>query len=477
MNRFIRFSLVSLAILSAAGLPACERIEPNNDAPPAATTEPTAAKLRPLARLFFQDHEARTLKWADVGIMDSGQLSLGTLNDVEGFPTLDPTKQKLVQMDRVDNKLLVGVRDDDEGEFGSGWVMLGTGVRYIDHGDHGHWSYRRKPVVLCSRIDAEQGNPAHLYVYDEKFYLANDQKNGYTRFNPAEFPRVPDPQAAAKARFLPGGGNHITLAVVEDKVGYGCWIDGGGPNKGRVDVTPIHSTGEPRVAYSFSLPSGVIHGATACAGKVFFAPADGIYWTEADTEVKLKPDQVVVRHISLGQDGDRPLRTGAFATHGRFVLCVTGKAEESKLVLLDAAASDPQPIFIPLTGQENLKPLTPEIVLVGGKKPFALVFHDHDKAAEATDRLDVIDLDPNKDGDYSDAKILKSLEVGPSAVDGHYGHHGVAFDANGEFAFFTNPGEGTIAVFDLKKLEIVATFKVGGMPTAIVVHGGLETED
>jgi DNA-binding beta-propeller fold protein YncE len=89
----------------------------------------------------------------------------------------------------------------------------------------------------------------------------------------------------------------------------------------------------------------------------------------------------------------------------------------------------------------------------------------------------VIDLDPNKDGDYSDAKILKSLEVGPSAVDGHYGHHGVAFDANGEFAFFTNPGEGTIAVFDLKKLEVVATFKVGGMPTAIVVHGGLETED
>jgi hypothetical protein len=465
---------VRLPVLLLAGvLPACDPAGPPGPAPEDAPPK-ADAKAVPLTRLVFQDHAARAVKWADVSVTESGELSLGPVSGVDGFPALDAGKQKLVQMGLVDGKLLVGVRDDEDGAFASGWVLVGTGVRYTDHGDHGHWSFRKKPFVIGSRIDKEQGNPAHLYVYGDKFYLANDHKNGYTRLDPADFPRVANPHAGTRGRFLPGGGNHITLAVVGDAVGYGCWIDGGGPNKGRVDVTPLAGSA---VAYSFALPTGVIHGATACEGKVFFAPADGVCWVEADREAKLKPDQVKVRHVPLGVDGDKPLRTGAFATHGKYVLCVIGKEAGSKLALLDASSADPKPVFVPLTGQAKHKPVTPAAVTVGGKAPHALVFHDHDRKEQAADRLDVIALDPNGDGDFADARVAKSLAVGPSAVDGHSGHHAVAFDADGAFAFFTNPGDGTVAALDLKKLDVVATFKVGGMPTAVVAHGGRETED
>ena len=135
--------------------------------------------------------------------------------------------------------MCVGVRDDEEGALESGWVLVQSGVGYADHGDHGHWSYKKKPEVVDSRLDKKQGNPAHLYLYDGRFFVANDKLNGYTHIDPARY-------ATAEARslgkgtpqFLSGGGNHITLAVVDNKVGYSCWIDGGGPNQGRVDVTP-----------------------------------------------------------------------------------------------------------------------------------------------------------------------------------------------------------------------------------------------
>lgn len=437
---------------------------------PAAAADPT--KPSPVARLVFQDHPTAALRWADVAADAGGRLSLGPVAPVDGFPALDAGRQTLVQMGRVGDKLLVGVRDDEDGEFGSGWVMLSTGVRGTDHGDHVDWSFRKKPFVIGSRIDKDQGNPAHLYVYGEKFFLANDHKNGYSRFDPEDFPRVPGyPHAGTRPRFLPGGGGHITLAVAGDKVGYGTWI-GGGPTAGRVDVTPVSLTGTPAVGYSFALPTGATHGATACGGKVFFAPADGVCWVAADPDMKLKPDQVKVTHVPLGKDGDEPLRTGAFAAHGRWVLCVTGKEAAGKLVLLDAGAADPKPVFVALTGGAHHKPLTPAVVLAGGKVPLALVFHDHPKGAGATDRLDVVALDPNADGDFADAKVVKSLPVGPSAVDGHHGHHAAGFDANGGWAFFTNPGAGTVSALDLKTLEVVATFPVGGTPTALIVHGG-----
>ncbi len=114
----------------------------------------------------------------------------------------------------------------------------------------------------------QQGNPAHLYQYGGQFFLANDKLNGYTRIDPKKYEKDKDGKLGKDApRFLIGGGNHITLAVVDDKVGYSCWIDGNGPSKGRVDVTPITTKEKTEPAYSFTLPSGGIHDATACAGR------------------------------------------------------------------------------------------------------------------------------------------------------------------------------------------------------------------
>lgn len=435
-----------------------------------------ASKARPLTRLIWQDHSARVVRWADVTIDEHGRLSLGPIESIQGFPAVDPDRQTLVQMKSAGGNILCGVRDDDEGNHASGWVMFTHGVKYLDHGDHGHWTFRRTPKVLDHRIDAAQGNPAHLYEYGGRLYLANDHKNGYTRFDPSEW--TPGNAMKGTPRFVPGGGNHITLAVVDDRVGYGCWIDGGGPNAGRVDVTPIRDGGESRIAYTFQLPTGVIHGATTAGGKVFFAPSDGICWVDADRDAARSAADVKVHHIPVGQSAtDKPLRTGAFETLGRHVLCVTGSGADSKLVLLDGAAPSPSPVFAPLNGAAKHKPVPPVVVAAPERPPLALVFHDHEKGVEVADRLDVIALDPDEDGDFSDARVLKTLEVGPSAVSGHYGHHDAAADANGEYAFVTNPGSGKIAVVDLRTLDMVAEFTVGGMPTAVLAVGGRETDD
>jgi YVTN family beta-propeller protein len=429
----------------------------------------------PAARLIFQDHDTRTLRWADVREAADATLTLGPVATVAGFPTLDPTKQTLVQMRECKGRVLVGVRDDDDGRHGSGWVMLVTGTKYTDHGDHGHWSYKKRPQVVAARIDADQGNPAHLYLADGLFYLANDLKSGYTRLDPADFYLAGTRPVAGRPLFVPGGGNHITLATVGNRVGYAAWIDGGGPNKGRVDVTPIAD--QAAIKYSFHLPTGVIHGAAACGGKVFFAPADGVCWVDADPTASRSAGDVRVRHIPLGTDGDKPLRTGAFETHGRHVLCVTGKGAGGRLVILDAAAADPKPTFVRLNGQAGHKPLTPAVVAKDGKNPLAFVFHDHDADAQVEDVCDVVALDPNGDGRFDDARVVKTVPVGPSRVRGHFGHHAIGFDADARTAYLTNPGDGTIMAVDLKTLAVQATFKVGGQPTALVVVGGRDHED
>lgn len=461
----LRTTILTAAIVLVAS---SERFPLHADAP---------EKTSFAGRIIYQDHESSSLKWADIRVSAKNEYSITPVAPVPGMPSIDATKQKLVQMKLAKGRVLVGVRDQEDGKFGSGWAMLTTSVKYQDHGDHGHWSAKGPPLLLDARIDADQGNPAHLYEYDGKFYLANDLKNGYTRFDPTAWAT-----SGASERqkglpvFVPGGGNHITLAVANDAVGYSCWIDGGGPNAGRVDVTPLAGP-KPAVKYSFTLPTGVIHGATACANKVFFAPADGICWVDADSRVELKADQVKVRHLALGKTGDKPNRTGAFATHGQHVLCVTGKAESAKLVVVPATGADPKPVFVPLHGKVGHKPLTPAVVEINQKSPVALVFHDHEPGTDSKDLLEIISLDPDGNKDYSDARLLKVVEVGPSAVSGHYGHHDVAFDADGRVAYFTNPGDGTITVFDLVKLEVRATFRVGGAPSAIIVHGGRDHDD
>ena len=422
-----------------------------------------------MTRIFWQDRETDKLSYAD--LVKTNKWSIKR-NWVKGFPELDAEKQHLAQMKECEGVLLLGVRDHDNGKHQSGWVAIDTGVLEEPHGNHTHWKYTRKPAVKMKQLDTDQGNPAHVYVYDRQFYLANDKKNGFTKAVPAGFVQGGIQNVT---KFFPGGGNHITLAAVNNAVAYSSWIDGGGPNVGRVDVVDLRQT-EPKINYSFKLPTGIIHGATANSGKVFLAPAEGVCWVAADDTLSRSADSVKVHHLSLGTDAesDKPLRTGAFENSRNWVLFSTGSADQSVLCLINAARPTPQIVKVPIDVEDGLKFTTPKAVLSLGRR-YAFLFQDRtDAESDVQEKLTIVELDPNRDRDYSDARVKMSLPVGASRIEGHSGHHALSFDAYGRYAIFTEPADGIINVMSLQNLKIVARFRVGGIPDSIVAVGAPE---
>ena len=429
-----------------------------------------AQSVRPkvITRVFWQDRETDKLSYADLVTTNKWSIKRGW---VKGFPDIDAEKQDLVQMKACAGVLLVGVRDHDDGKHQSGWVAIDTGVFEEPHGNHTHWKYTRSPNVKQMKLDSDQGNPAHVYVYDQQFYLANDTKNGFTKGSPLNLKNG----VTSAAKFFPGGGNHITLAAVNNTVAYSSWIDGGGPNTGRVDVVNLRAT-DSKIAYSFKLPTGVIHGATYNSGKVFMAPSDGVCWVKADTTLSQTAETVKVKHLSLGKDAetDKPLRTGAFENSRNWVMFSTGLADQSALCLVNAALTEPHVVKMPIDVKDGLKLTTPKSVLSLGKR-YAFVFQDRtDAESDVQEQLTVVELDPNRDRDYSDAKVKVSLPVGASKIDGHFGHHAITFDAYGRYAIFTEPADGIINVMSLQNLGVVARFRVGGSPDSIVAVGAPE---
>lgn len=453
---------VCFGSLVVAGLPALAQT------PNSATTPRAVA-----TRLFFQDEEACTLRWADLRV--GGGLALGPVQEVAGFPKLDPQRQRLVQMEAAGGFVLVGVRDDEDGTLASGWILVETGVTRESHGDHEDWRYASSPRVRAVCLDDQQGNPAHLYVYDGVFYLANDRRQGVTRLDPRSIRPEDSPETIRqRATFYPGGGGHITLAVVQDRVLYATWIDREGEHAGRVDVVPLSGPRGGQIAYSLHLPSGGLHGATTAQGKVFFAPARGVCWVTADLTATANPPPVAIQHLDLGEDGERPRRTGSFTTLGRYVAFTTGAGPDAALYLLDASAAQPTPIRLAVPMAEGNRPAGLRLVQPRVGSPLAFLFHDHPAGVDAPDRLSIFALDPDGDGDWRDAKLHRELEVGPSRVQDHAGHHGVTFDADGRRALLTNPGNGTLAVYSFDQDRVVAQFTVGGCPAKPVAVGGRE---
>ena len=210
VSSFVRRSPLGLAAL---GFVLCLHAAGDNAAaqsPAVAQAALTASSEQPRERrlrLFWQDREHDTLKWSDLYSGPEWSLDPAPA-PVDRFPTLDLARQDLVQMQILDGVLLVGVRDDAGGAFQSGWVAVDTGVREHSHGDHSDWTYA-PPSIAASRLDDAQGNPAHLYLYDGGLYMANDARNGFTKFVTADFSAE-----APQGRFFSGGGNHITLAAL-----------------------------------------------------------------------------------------------------------------------------------------------------------------------------------------------------------------------------------------------------------------------
>jgi hypothetical protein len=422
---------------------------------------------RPATRLIWQDNSDQTMRWGDL-TRDANGFSIRA-QSVSGFPKLDAEKQSFVQMEDINGMAVVGVHDNDNGTIQSGWVAIRSGVNEEEHGSHSHWHYEKAPEIAAVKLDADQGNPAHVYKYQGDIFIANDKKNGFTILPAATLLKTPSPSVA---RFHSGGGSHITLAAVDRKVCYATWADREGENVGRVDVIPIDSA-LAKPAYRIKLPSGGLHGATSNSGRVFFAPSDGVCWVEADIGMSKNESTTEIHHLSLGEDvvKGKPNRTGAFTNHEQFVLFTTGANDSASLCLIDAKSPKPTVKKLPLPVAEGLALTTPKCVKTSAGKRYAFLFSDR-RDSEATETLTIVDLDVNGDGDFGDAAIAKTLTVGASKVEGHSGHHEICFSGNRRFACFTNPGDGSIWVMSLLNLEIESKISVGGNPTHVLAIGG-----
>lgn len=437
------------------------------------------------SRVFVQDEAEVTLRWMDmarpVDVANAAPTPVN-LAEVSGFPKLDSASQSLVQMKQLGRFLLVGVRDEEDGTFQSGWILIDTGVNYESHGDHGHWYYDDKPKVVAKVLDANQGNPAHIYVYDDAFYIANDRKNGFTRISLKDIESSKDENAiVSSATFTEAGAGHITLAASGNIVA-GTWLDREGDNAGRVDIailSPDAKRGSSSSAKSggktvrqVTLSSGGLHGATAAGGKFFFAPSDGVCWINVDASLLNADAEVTVNHISLGSEDDKPLRTGAFTTLGNNVLLISGTGDSTFLGMLNASASNPvlQKISVPV--EKGSRAFGPILLQPKKQSPVALIFHDSVEANQSPGTATIIQLNPNKDGSFSDAATMKQITVGPSQVSGHSGYHDAAGDEGGKYAWISNPGDATLQVLALDTFEIVATHKLPGSPGRLVSIGG-----
>ncbi|MCU0720098.1 MAG: hypothetical protein MUC83_10380 [Pirellula sp.] len=420
---------------------------------------------RTMFRLFWQDTKANQLMWGDVKRADD-KWSIEP-QSIPGFPKLDPERQSLVQMQTLDGVIVVGIRDDESGKFQSGWVSIDSGVTVEDHGDHSHWYYKESPKVLVTRLDDQQGNPAHVYLYDEQVILANDSKNGFTVLTKEQL-KANDPRT--NGTFYSGGGNHITLAAHSQKVVYSTWVDREGENTGRIDVVNIDSK-RSSPGYSFKLPAGGLHGATSASKRVFFAPSDGVYSLFADANLSSPPNETAIEHISLGVDAKtgKPNRTGAFENLDSWVLFAYGSGDDSKNGMLDASKPKLNLVSLGLPAGEGLSLVTPVAFQANDGRKLAIVPHDR-KQSENQEKVSVIDLDPNKDSDLSDAKLVSTINVGPSLIEGHSGHHDVSVSPNKRLACISNSGDGSIWIVGLNDFTVQAKLSVGGSPARVVAQ-------
>ena len=461
-----------LVIGLVAGFSGCsnEATVANNNAGSSSeeTFESSNSSGRVLTRLFWQDR-------AD-GVVYAGDLSLQeseykvSKSQIENFPEFSPAENDLVQMQVARGRLIVAVRDHSDGNKSSGWVEINTGVEEEEHGDHSHWHYAPNATVCSSTLDANQGNPAHVYRYGNYIYIANDKNNGFTQLGSPGDTGHESSSPPSVANFFRGGGGQITLAALADRIAYSTWIDRSGDNAGRVDVIDLRSqSAEPR--YSFNLPVGGIHGAGACGNRAYFAPANGVCWVNCDFDFAENSDTVTVEHLSLDEDpSGTDYRTGAFESFQDHMLCIANsKSGRPALCVINATAPQPVVTRIPCEDLEDgLKLSTVRGTSLVGNRAMAFAFAEGEGL---TERLLIFELDPNGDRSFDDAKLANSIEVGASKLQGHFGHHDITFLGDRKTAVVTNPGDGTLSVIDMVNQRVRQTVDVGGQPTHLICFG------
>jgi hypothetical protein len=121
---------------------------------------------------------------------------------------------------------------------------------------------------------------------------------------------------------------------------------------------------------------------------------------------------------------------------------------------------------------EGNRPAGLELVKPRRGNPIAIVFHDHSGDITAPNRMSLIELDPNGDGKWTDLRVGPEYDVGKSKIEGHGGHHSIAFDSDRFRAIFSNPGDGTLVLYSLDTRQPITTYTVGGNMLGLSSGGG-----
>lgn len=424
-----------------------------------------------LTRVFFLDDESQTVKWAE--LLAGDKPTMGPVREISGFPKLDPARQKIVALKAAAGTILAAVRDTQDDGAPRGWVLIECGAYEEAHGDHSHWIYPVAPRIRAAVLDDQQPPPSQIYEYEGVFYLAHGGHGGFTRIDPTAMSPTESGEAIRRrAAFHAGGGGRSSLAAVGKVVAFSAWDDREGPNKGRVDVTALRTIGNDNPTFSFQLPYGGIHATTANHGKVFFASPDGLSWVEVPRRISAETPALPVRHVAMGTPDAGTFQPISFANFGRYVTFVSDVGPNSAFCFVDASANEPRVMRLPLGMAEGRSPGNYE--LTRSRKGLSLAFVFQESAADANpfDVLSVLELDPDRNGDWSDAKVAHEIKIGAGPTEGKAGRHSLAVEADRRRALYTNPGDGTVMVLSIEDRKTITGFKVGGTPTTILAVGG-----
>ena len=190
-------------------------------------------------------------------------------------------------------------------------------------------------------------------------------------------------------------------------------------------------------------------------------------------EVPSLPVTMQVNHLTPENDEEirKHLLTGQYKVDRHWVLVTTGEGDQATLCMINSQSVPPSVVKLRIPVAEGLQLSTPEMTLSMGERLAFLFLVRIDAAAEVQEQLTSVELDPNRDGDLSDARVRKTIPVGASQVDGR---HSIAFDAYGRNAVFTEPRDGVLNVLSLQNMQILARFKVGGIPDRVIAVGAPE---
>jgi len=421
-----------------------------------------------ITRLFWQDRETNRLSYADLVTTNAWGLQRGWVTD---FPKIDGEIQNLGAMQQTGGLVLVGVQDNQNEADKGGWIAIDSGVFEEPHGNHFHWKYTQTPKSIYHRIDATQGSANSVTVQNSTFLVINSAGQ-FIRVRPNE---VKQQQHQSAIRIYSPDSAFHSLAVVNGRIGYGVRA-ADATDPGTVDVLNLDQAPEKLVAYSIPVSDTPLTAVAVNSGKAFFSTSDGVAWVNVDTTLSGSAATETVNRIEESKTlaDTTAFSAEALVSTAGYVLCSVGSGKGSALRLINASSPQPSVTSVAVPVAEGLQLTSPEVILSLGKR-FAFLFQERiDANSDSQEHLTVVELDPNRDRSFSDARVTVTMPVGASKIDGEHGHHGICFDAYGRHAVITNPGDGVLTVLSLQNMRTVASFRVGGAPDHITAVGAPE---